>query len=85
MTVWQWLTKKLPLEDKRDVMARVGVRFLWCTGPYFLLAFILSALDINVMLSPALAVVILSIPIIGGVADWCRLKRRLQRAPGAAA
>ena len=85
MTVWQWFTKKLPLEDQRDVMARIGFRFLWCTGPYFLLAVILSAFDMTAMLSPSLALVVLAIPIIGGVIDWRRLKRRVERAPGAAA
>lgn len=33
-------------------MARIGFRFIWCTGPYFLLAFILSAFGITAMLSP---------------------------------
>ena len=42
MNVWQWLTKKLPIEDDRDILARVGFRFIWCTGPYFLVAGILS-------------------------------------------
>jgi hypothetical protein len=80
MTVWQWLTKTLPLENERDVMARIGFRFIWCTVPYFLLMFVLSAFGITVLFSPALALMILFLPIIGGVADWRRLQRRRGRA-----
>ena len=82
MTVWQSLTKKFPLEDDRDIMARIGFRFIWCTGPFFLLVFILSAFGITAMSSPWLALPILSVPFIGGVIDWRRLKRRPERAPG---
>ncbi len=42
MSAWKWLTQKLPLEDDRDIMARIGFRFIWCTGPYFLVAVVMS-------------------------------------------
>jgi hypothetical protein len=36
--LWKWLTATPPLLDGRDALARVGGRFLWVTGPYFVLS-----------------------------------------------
>jgi len=82
MTVWQWLTKSRPLEDERDIMARIGFRFIWCTGPYFLLAFIFSRFGSPLLLLSWSALFFLSIPFIGGVIDWRRLKGRPKHVPG---
>jgi hypothetical protein len=76
MTRWQWLTKRILLEDERDIMARVGVRFIWCTGPYFFLAIVFSTFGKTAMLSPWPAFFFLAIPFIGGIVDWYRLKGR---------
>ena len=80
MNTWQSLTKKLPLEDGRDVMARIGVRFVWCTGPYFLIALILSMLGNSSLLASSVALWILAIPFLGGIIDCRRLNSR-KRAP----
>jgi hypothetical protein len=80
MNVWQSLTKPLLLEDGRDVLARIGQRFVWCTGPYFLAALILSIFGDNKLLSPWLSLWILAIPFLGGVIDWRRLTSRSKRA-----
>ncbi len=74
MNIWRWLTKKLPLEDNSDIMARVGFRFLWCTGPYFLVAIVLFRFGSGTLLASRLSMFILAIPFIGGVVDWHRLK-----------
>jgi hypothetical protein len=79
VNVWQRLTKKLPLEDDRDIMARIGFRFIWFTGPYFLVAVILSTFGSSKLFTLWPALFILAIPCIGGVIDWCRLKRHTKR------
>jgi hypothetical protein len=76
MTLWQWLTKKQPLNDSRDVMARVGFRCVWCTLPYFAVALALAAFgQTELLLTPASGVV-LFVPIAGGILDWYRVHRR---------
>jgi hypothetical protein len=77
MTIWQWLTKRILLEDERDIMARIGFRFIWCTGPYFFLALVLSAFGKSKMLLSWPAFFFLAIPFIGGLVDWYRLKGRI--------
>lgn len=81
MNVWQSLTKTFPLEDERDLMARIGVRFVWGTGPYFLVALLLSMFGYDNLLRPWLSLWILAIPFLGGVIDWRRLNSRSKRAP----
>ena len=76
MNVWQWVAKKLSIEDDRDILARVGFRFIWCTGPYFLVAGILSVFGSSKMYAPWPALFIVSIPFMGGIIDWYRLKHR---------
>jgi hypothetical protein len=73
----EWWTKQLPLEDNRDVLARVGFRFLWTTVPICIIAY-------PFLKNPAfavmrfLAVFSFLIPIAGGLVDWFRIRRRLQ-------
>ena len=76
MNVWQWLAKKLPLENDRDIMARIGFRFIWCTGPYFLVAILLSIFGSSTLFTSWPSMFILAIPFVGGVVDWYRLKHR---------
>ena len=38
MNLWKTLTSKIPLEDGRDAAARIAVRFVFCTFPYFAIA-----------------------------------------------
>jgi len=56
MSIWKLITKNYTLEDDRDVMARIGLRFVLCTGPYFLLATIAASLGSSVFFAlwPAL-------------------------------
>ncbi len=83
MTVPYWLTKSIPLDNERDMMARIGLRFLCCTGPYFLIAIILYAFGRpSMLLSMWLGLFFLLIPFVGGVIDWYRLKDRSKHAPG---
>jgi hypothetical protein len=76
MTVWHWLTKKLPLDDDRDVMARIGFRYVWCTLPYFAAALGMAAFGVTTLLLSPLSVVPLVVPIAGGILDWWRVRRR---------
>jgi len=76
MTARQSLTGKFPLKDYRDMMARIGVRFFWCTGPYFLVAGILSIFGNSKMYAPWPALLFVSIPFMGGIIDWYRLTHR---------
>ncbi len=85
MDVWQRLTYKLPLEDERDIMARIGFRFMWCTGPYFLVAVIVSTYRGNTLFTSWPELFVLAIPFIGGVVDWYRLNQRTKRAENGAA
>ena len=76
MTIWQGLTKTLPLNDEHDVLARIGFRFVWCTGPYFLVAYALSAFGDRTMLLHPASFFVLALPLAGGLLDWCRLRWR---------
>ncbi len=82
MNFWQVLTKTVPLEEERDILARIGLRFLWCTGPYFLFVIIWFAFVTNrnsplTELWPSLF--FLAIPFLGGLNDWRRLKRQVEQ------
>jgi hypothetical protein len=81
MRIWKWLTKTYPLHDDKDVMARIGVRFLWCTAPYFVCAMTWAALRHEwLILNPVSAFAFL-VPLVGGLLDWCRLpSKRVQAA-----
>lgn len=76
----KWWTRQLPLESHRDVLARIGSRFIWATAPYFVLAYVLRigpfgdrAEDASQRLISAF---IFLVPIIGGALDWWRLGHR---------
>ena len=75
MNTWKWLTKKYPLENSRDIMARIGVRFVWCTGPYFLFAIVIATLGDNRLFTSWLTLFMLAIPFVGGLIDSYRLSR----------
>lgn len=75
MTLRQWLTTSPPLENERDAMARVGFRFLWCTAPYFLLSLLSMAFGYDQLLQSQWAIIMVGIPLIGGLADWRQLKQ----------
>lgn len=76
MTFMQCLTRKTPLENERDLMARIGVRCVWCTLPYFALALGLAAFgEMRPLLTPASAIA-LAVPLAGAVLDWRRLQLR---------
>lgn len=85
MTVWQFLTTSIPLTDERDVMARIGQRFLLCTGPYALIAVGLSKIGYEGLLDSWMDLFLMLIPFLGGAVDWARLKRLREaaRASGA--
>lgn len=76
MTYWHWLTKKLPLLNDRDVLARMGFRFMWCTGLYFVVAWILAAFGHMTLLVNPGALMIIAIPFAGGMLDWHRVHRK---------
>lgn len=79
MRYWQAFFKPMfPLTDTRDVYARVGVRFAWCTGPYLFTAMILCARGNSSMLTSPHAFFIYSIPMLGGTLDWFRLRQSTQ-------
>jgi len=76
MNAWHSLTQKLPLEDDRDVFARVGFRFIWCTGPYLILAIVFSLFGNNRLLTIWPLAWMVAIPWLGGAVDYWRLKKR---------
>ncbi len=76
MTLWQMLCSVPPLVDERDVMARIGFRFLWCTGPYFIVAAALSAFGNAALLANPAAFFMAAIPVLGGLHDWRRIRSR---------
>lgn len=76
MRIWKWLTKKYPLHDDRDVMARIGVRFLSCTAPYLVYVMTSTALGHEVSLLTPFSAVAVLMPLAGGLLDWCRLASR---------
>jgi hypothetical protein len=74
VTKLQLIFMELPIQDERDVLARIGQRFAVCTGPYFLLALILSKFGHDGMLRSLVALLMIAIPFLGGVIDWRWLK-----------
>jgi len=80
MSIWKLITKNYTLEDDRDVMARIGLRFVLCTGPYFLLATIAASLGSSVFFALWPALFVLAIPFAGGIVDWYRINKRVERA-----
>ena len=74
LTVKPWWTRTLPLNDGRDVMARIGFRCVWCTIPYFALALLCAALGKPVLLLNPFAAIPLIVPVAGGVLDWLRVR-----------
>jgi hypothetical protein len=66
------LFKTLPLENERDLWARVGLRFAWCTGPYFLFETCFASFA-----PPAwMNLFFLAIPFLGAAVDFRQLSRR---------
>ena len=80
MNLWKTLTSRIPLEDGRDAAARIAVRFVFCTFPYFAIALGLNASGNNRLLTNWMAVFFLAIPIAGGMIDWYRLAQRTKAA-----
>ena len=83
-----WWTRQLPLENNRDVLARVGFRFLWATAPYFVFAYLLKIgpfADGGSSLQRFLAAFIFVIPILGGLLDSWRLRYRARHGGTTAA
>jgi hypothetical protein len=80
MDLWKTLTSTIPLEDGRDAGARIAVRFVFCTFPYFAIALVLNALGNDRFLTTWMAPFFLAIPLVGGVIDWYRLGRRTKAA-----
>lgn len=72
-------TGRLPLENGRDVLARVGFRYLYVTVGYFALVWLLG-IDPWSPRSPSQAFpgtfLALTLPLGAGIADWYRLRRR---------
>ena len=56
-------------------MARIGCRFLWCTAPYFVIAYLLAAFGNTGLLTAAPALFMVAIPVLGGLNDWRRLQQ----------
>lgn len=75
MTLWQWLTIAPSLNNNRDLMARIGYRFLWCTAPYFIAISVLDSLGFGSVLNTPMTLFIFAIPLLGGLMDLCRLKK----------
>lgn len=76
-----WLTAALPLNDSRDIWARIGFRFVFATGPYFLLAFLSHD---DRLLRGFLPCLMIALPFFGSAIDWVRLSRRVEPPRGAA-
>lgn len=77
----EWWTRQLPLENSRDVYARVCFRFLWVTAPVCIISYLFSSQAIT----HYLAVYAFFIPIGGGAIDWWHLRKRSHRVHPAAA
>ena len=73
------------LRDHRDVMARIGIRFVWCTGPYFLVAVIAANFGISTFFNLWPALFMLAIPFAGGLVDLYRLSSNVSRVEDGAA
>jgi hypothetical protein len=79
MSFWQTM-KSLPLEDNRDILARIGMRCVCCTLPYFVFVYALNAFGFESPLTSPMSMWIVAIPIIGGVVDWFRIHRQSVRS-----
>lgn len=78
-----WWMRRLPLEDKRDILARIGVRFLWATAPFFVLSFLAGIGPFGEdpqQWDRVLSALIFLMPVIGGLWDWLRLQLRARAA-----
>ena len=82
MNVFKSLT---PIEDNRHVLARVGLRFIFCTGPYFLTAIIAQSFGSDRLFAMWPALFMLAIPFTGGLLDWFRLHKSVGRVENGAA
>lgn len=82
MSAWRLLTATLPLQDHRDVLARIAQRYLLCTAPFFLFIFAVNALGLarNWSSSP-MAFLMIVIPLAGGVCDWRIVRQHTASAP----
>jgi len=84
MTFWQWITKSWPLQDERDAMARIGARFLWCGVPYFAMAALMERFgDTTLWNSHRCILLVVFIPMVGGLIDWRRLQLARTKRPAA--
>lgn len=75
MSLWQSMTT-IPLVDSRDVLARIGVLCVWCTLPYFAFILTWAAFDPSRSVATPSSFFMLAIPVLGGLLDWYRIKRR---------
>lgn len=75
--MFNFLKSELPLNNERDLWARVGFRFAWCTGPYLLLSpFIVNRSEFFTFAN----LFVVSIPVMGALSDSWRLSRRAKLA-----
>jgi hypothetical protein len=75
----EWWTRRLPLENDRDVLARIGFRFIWATAPYFAVTDLLGIGpfgDHGQGFQRFVTAFIFAIPILGGALDWLRVHHR---------
>ncbi|HEX8523875.1 MAG TPA: hypothetical protein VF669_16595 [Tepidisphaeraceae bacterium] len=83
MGLWQSMTTTIPLVNSRDVLARIGVRCVWCTLPYFAFILAWAVFDPSRSVATPLSFFMLALPILGGLLDSYRIKRK--SSPPAAA
>ena len=76
MSLWDTFFKKIPVDDGRAVAARIAVRFVFCTFPYFTLALLMHAYGDDRLLTGWIAAWMLAIPVLGGMIDGYRLRHR---------
>jgi hypothetical protein len=81
--LWDAMTH-VPLRDERDLLARVGVRYLCCTGPYFVLLWIIGLWRDKSELSLGM-LAFGCIPLLGALVDWHRLASASPRLADASA
>jgi hypothetical protein len=85
MTFWQRLVKFVPrndIENEHDIVAWIGFRFAWMTGPTLLMAFAFSLFGRTEPLLGWWTLILISIPYGGAIVDWRRLQRRTKRDNG---
>ena len=73
---------RVSLENQRDVLARMGFRYLWVTVGYYAIAWLVAIDPFGPRTSRPFSgmFVAVMIPLAGGIIDWCRLRLRRQRS-----